>query len=165
MLAGTQHAGVDLGRFVAGVTAEDLDGWMSQMQTTQAGISLPRFTATFGTPLPSALTALGMGVAFIPNKADFSGICQHAYVSDVEHKTVVEVDESGTVATGATTVTIRTTESAAPSVNLTLDHPFLYAIRDNQTGELLFIGVLMNPSRGPGDGTRASPWRESFVAH
>jgi serine protease inhibitor len=119
---------------------------VSQMQTTEVGISLPRFTATFGTPLPNALTALGMGVAFSPNEANFSGICQHAYVADVEHKTVVEVDESGTVATGATTVTIGTAGIVVPTVNVTLDHPFLYAIRDNQTGELLFIGVLMNPS-------------------
>ena len=61
---------------------------------------------------------------------------------------VVEVDETGTVAAGATTVTLVPTAVAAPQFTLTLDHPFLYAIRDDQTGELLFIGTLMNPTTG-----------------
>ena len=59
----------------------------------------------------------------------------------------MQVDETGTIAAAATTVTV-TTGVAAPSVNLHLDHPFFYAIRDNQTGELLFVGVLMNPNAG-----------------
>jgi serpin B len=67
-------------------------------------------------------------------------------IQDVEHKTVVEVDESGTVAAGATTVTITTTAVQMPQFTVALDHPFLYAIRDDKTGELLFIGAMTNPS-------------------
>jgi serpin B len=67
-------------------------------------------------------------------------------IGDVEHKTVVQVDETGTVAAGATGITVVPTAVPAPLFNVTLDHPFLYAIRDDQTGELLFIGSMLNPS-------------------
>lgn len=60
------------------------------------------------------------------------------------HKTVIEVNEMGTVAAAATG--IGTTAVESPQVVMTMDHPFFYAIRDDKTGELLFIGVLMNPS-------------------
>jgi Serpin (serine protease inhibitor) len=68
------------------------------------------------------------------------------YVNVAEHKTYVQVDESGTVAAAATGV--GETSVVSLSVNLQANHPFFYAIRDNQTGELLFVGVLMNPSAG-----------------
>jgi serine protease inhibitor len=67
-------------------------------------------------------------------------------VNVAEHKTYVQVDESGTVAAAATGV--GATSAMQLSVNLQIDHPFFYAIRDNRTGELLFVGVLMNPSAG-----------------
>ena len=67
-------------------------------------------------------------------------------ISVAEHKTYVQVDETGTVAAAATGV--GSTAVAQTTVNLQLNRPFFYAIRDNQTGELLFIGVLMNPNGG-----------------
>jgi serine protease inhibitor len=67
-------------------------------------------------------------------------------VSDVSHKTVVEVDESGTVAAGATTITVVPTAAQTPAFTMTVDHPFFYAILDDLTGELLFVGTLLNPS-------------------
>jgi serpin B len=57
---------------------------------------------------------------------------------------VVEVDETGTVAAAATG--IGDTDAMPQQYTITMDHPFFYAIRDDKTGELLFIGVLMNPS-------------------
>lgn len=76
----------------------------------------------------------------------FTGIFPGFYVNVAEHKTYVQVDESGTVAAAATGV--GGTSVVSLSVNLQVNHPFFYAIRDNQTGELLFVGVLMNPSAG-----------------
>lgn len=70
-----------------------------------------------------------------------------AFISDVEHKTVVEVNETGTVAVGAASKGIGTTGVQDP-VNVTINHPFFYAIRDNTSGDLLFVGVLMNPGAG-----------------
>jgi len=145
MLVVLPNAGVDLASFVATVTAEDINSWVSQMSSRVVAIALPRFTATYRTSLSGPLSTLGMGIAFDKNMADFSGICAKAYLADAEHKTVVEVDESGTVATGATTVTIGITAVQTPDVRLTVNRPFFYVIRDNLTGEMLFMGVLMNP--------------------
>jgi serine protease inhibitor len=145
MLVVLPEAGVDLAGFVATMTVADIGNWVSQMKPTEVGITLPRFTATYSGSLIPPLTNMGMGVALNPNAADFSGICAGAYIADAEHETVVEVDESGTVAAGATTITIGTTVAPSLGATVTVNHPFFYAIRDNLTGELLFVGVLMNP--------------------
>jgi serine protease inhibitor len=110
-------------------------------------IYLPRFTTSFSASLQQSLTALGMGIAFDPVQGNLSGINPGAFISDVEHKTVVEVNETGTVAVGATSVGIGTTAVQRP-VNFAINHPFFYAIRDNTSGDLLFVGVLMNPGAG-----------------
>jgi serine protease inhibitor len=148
MLLVLPNSGTSLNSFVAGVTPATLNTWVSQLQMSVGSVSLPRFTSTYSTSLPPALTALGMGSIFCPGtSADFSALSsQSVCVSDVEHKTIVEVDESGTVAAGATTITVGPTAVLAPQFNITLDHPFFYAIRDDSTGELLFVGTLVNPS-------------------
>jgi serpin B len=147
MLIVLPNAGVDFDGFVAGMTPAAIDGWVAALQTEYGSIGLPRFTATFGASLPNPLTELGMGVAFCTSGgADFSGIAPGACISDVEHKTVVEVDESGTVAAGATSVGVGVTAVQAPQFSMMMDHPFFYAIRDDQTGALLFVGVLADPS-------------------
>ena len=104
-------------------------------------------TTSFDASLQQALAALGMGIAFDPVQGNLSGIHPGAFISDVEHKTVVEVNETGTVAVGATSVGIGTTAVQDP-VNFSINHPFFYAIRDNTSGDLLFVGVLMNPGAG-----------------
>jgi serine protease inhibitor len=142
------NAGTSLSSFVPGITAATLNGWVSQLQMSSGDVSLPRFTSTYAASLPPALTTLGMGIVFCPGStADFSALSSQAVcVSDVEHKTVVEVDESGTVAAGATTITVVPVAVAVPQFVITFDHPFFYAIRDDSTGELLFVGTLVNPS-------------------
>jgi len=116
------------------------------VQTAYGSVALPRFTSTYGASLVQPLTTIGMQDAFCASQqASFPGIGLGC-IADVEHKTVVEVDETGTVAAGSTTVTVGPTAVPAQMFSITLNHPFLYAIRDDQTGELLFIGTLMNPS-------------------
>jgi serpin B len=110
-------------------------------------LSLPRFTATYNTQLSDALTTLGMGIAFQPGLGDLSGIYPNAYLSSVQHATLVQVDETGTVAAGTTIGSIGVT-SVPQGVTVQVNRPFLYAIRDNQTGILLFVGVIVNPSGG-----------------
>jgi serine protease inhibitor len=137
---------ISLSSFIAGVTPDMLAGWEAQLQMAYGSVSLPRFTSTYGASLVQPLTTLGMSAAFCGSQqASFPGIGLGC-ISDVEHKSVVEVDESGTVAAGSTTITITPVAVQAPIFNLVLDHPFFYAIRDDLTGELLFVGVLMNPS-------------------
>jgi serine protease inhibitor len=146
MLAVMPNVGTDFGSFVAGLTPDMLNGWEAQLQTGLGNLSMPKFTATFSASLVQPLTTLGMQAAFCADpSASFPGIGL-VCIGDVEHKTVVEVDESGTVAAGATTVTITPTAVEVPLFTLALDHPFLYAIRDDKTGELLFIGTMVNPA-------------------
>ena len=146
MLIAMPDAGTSFSSFVAGVTVDAVKNWVAQMQSGLGSVGLPRFTTTYGTSLVQPLTALGMQAAFCSDPAaGFPGIGL-VCMGDVEHKTVVEVDETGTVAAGATTVNIMPTAVPAPLFSITLDHPFLYAIRDDQTGELLFIGAMLNPS-------------------
>jgi serine protease inhibitor len=144
MLVVLPAAGADVTSFVAAMTMSDLTGVIAQLQSSTVAIALPRFSASYEKSLIPALTSLGMGVAF-SQSADFSALAPRSYVGVVAHETVVEVDETGTVAAAATVVGI-TTDVAIPLVEMTMDHPFFYAIEDSKTGELLFIGVLMNPS-------------------
>jgi serine protease inhibitor len=146
MLVVMPDAGTSLNSFVESLTPGMLNGWVGQLQTGMGNLSMPKFTTTFGASLVQPLSTLGMQAAFCPDpQASFAGIGLTC-IQDVEHKTIVEVDESGTVAAGATTVTLTPTAVPAPLFTLTLDHPFLYAIRDDQTGELLFIGAMTNPN-------------------
>ena len=148
MLVVMPDPSVSLSSFVAGMTADSVTAWAAQLQPGYGTLSLPKFTTTYATSLVNSLTALGMQDAFCASlQVSFPGLGPGTCISDVEHKTVVEVDESGTVAAGATSVTIVTTAVQAPTFNVTFDRPFVYAIRDNQSGEVLFIGTLMNPNQ------------------
>lgn len=142
-------AGVNLNALVATITPAMFDTWDSGLQTINVQLGLPRFTTRYSASLPTPLTTLGMGIAFSQTQADFSALAsRNTYVSDVEHQTVVEVDESGTVAAGATTITVAPTVAGLPPAQLLIDQPFFYAIRDDQSGALLFIGTMENPTSG-----------------
>jgi serine protease inhibitor len=143
MLIILPDAGANVTSFVGNITVNDLNNVAAQLEPAMVALELPRFTASYGTSLVPALQSLGMGIAFTP-AADFSALAPGFWVNTVEHKTVVEVDETGTVAAGATGVgTIAAVTQTYPMV---VNRPFFYAIEDGETGALLFIGVLMNPS-------------------
>jgi serpin B len=143
MLILLPNAGADVTKFAADIAVDDLNGLIAQLEPYTVAIALPRFTASYGTSLTGALASLGMGIAFGAS-ADFSALAPGFAVNVVEHKTVVEVDETGTVAAAATGIGVVTV--ANQQVTMIMDHPFVYAIQDDKTGDLLFIGVLMNPS-------------------
>lgn len=145
MLIILPDAGDNLASFISGLTLGGLNGLVAQLNPSTVTVALPRFTASYGTSLTGALASMGMGVAFGPS-ADFSALAPGFHVSVVEHKTVVEVDETGTVAAAATGII--DTSVVTRQYTMTMDHPFFYAIQDERTGELLFIGALMDPSSG-----------------
>src|SRR5690606_13447686 len=97
--------------------------------------------------LNEPLKALGIQTAFVPDGADFTRMSSVAgrrlYISDVKHKTFVEVNEEGTEAAAVTKVTVGVT-SAPPSVRV--DRPFLFAIRERFSGTLLFTGKIVAPA-------------------
>ena len=129
----------------AEVTATKLDEWYDALYDAEVEIILPRWTFTSAFGLVDALSALGMPSAFDPFLADFSGMngCRDLVVQDVIHKAFVAVNEEGTEAAAATAVVVGET-SAGPSFEAT--HPFLFYIRDNVTGSILFLGRVVDPT-------------------
>jgi serine protease inhibitor len=146
--------GISLGTFLASLTADGLDTSVGQMQDAYGSVALPKFTAQSNSELEPVLRALGMGVAFnCPEVvgagplADFSAVTsERVCVTSVAHNAWVQVDEMGTVAAAATTVTVGTTSVPQQQFAMTMDHPFVYAIRDDDMGALLFVGTLLDPT-------------------
>lgn len=116
-------------------------------------LSLPRFKMKYETEAKKSLSALGMAVAFDPLKANFTAMCPipptpNVFIGNVKHKAVVEVDEVGTVAAAATSVGMVGTAMPGPQpppIVMVVDHPFFFAIRDNMTQEILFLGSVADP--------------------
>jgi serpin B len=100
--------------------------------------------------LASVLASMGMTDAFNPRAADFSGITgsRDLFISAVLHKAFVEVNEEGTEAAAATGVAMKLTSIGPQRTPVfRADHPFLFLIRDNHLGSILFLGRVMDPSR------------------
>ncbi|HTR43383.1 MAG TPA: serpin family protein [Pseudomonadales bacterium] len=139
----------DLGQLEAKLTPENLALWTTKLPRQKVEVFLPKFTATSEFSLGGMLGAMGMTDAFDPNKADFSGMDgrKDLYISKVVHKAFVDVNEEGTEAAAATGV-IMTLSAAlpAPTPVFRADHPFLFLIRDNSTGSILFLGRMANPT-------------------
>jgi serpin B len=137
------------------LTAERLDGMVASLAATRVHVSLPRFEidppGALG--LGGALSKLGLTDAFSPAMADFTGIGNppdprdRLFISEVFHKAFVRVDEKGTEAAAATAVVMdRAAAIMARPVEFKADHPFLFFIRDNPTGIVLFMGRVADPS-------------------
>jgi len=129
-----------------GELALDVDAFDALQQKLSEHIvvlSLPKWSFESEKPLKEPLMALGMEAAF--GTADFSGMDGHGglFISEVYHKAFVAVDEEGTEAAAATAVALN--ESASPPVTLTFDRPFLFAVYDKPTGQVLFFGRVAKP--------------------
>jgi serine protease inhibitor len=142
----------NLAAFRQTLTAANWQTWMSRFQMENGLVKLPKFKSDYEVELKSALTALGMGVAFDPDKADFgnlwpAGPAPSSSIDHVKHKTFVEVNESGTEAAAVTSIGIVATSAQIPTqpFEMILDRPFFCAIRDNETGTILFMGQIQNP--------------------
>lgn len=129
----------------ARLSPEALARWLEAMHEQEVQLTLPRFriSPAASIRLRDPLSAMGMTSAFGAG-ADFSGMAPGLWIDDVYHKTFVEVNEEGTEAAAATAVVM--TESAAMHESFTADRPFLFLIRDVQTGAVIFIGRVADPS-------------------
>jgi serpin B len=130
------------------LTNEQLNEILNGMAPTSVMLGLPKFSFTSDFNLSDALTALGMPYAFDPGMADFSGMtgAPDLFISDVIHKAFVAVDEEGTEAAAATAVIMETTSMPMFDITLTVDRPFIFVIRDTVSGQILFIGRVLNPT-------------------
>lgn len=139
-----------LDQFEQELTPENWDTWMKSLRTTPGDLKLPRFKIEWESDLNDALKALGMAEAFDPRQANFSQMANvspgnNFYISEVKQKSWCEVNEEGTVAAAVTSVGMATTSIQPERFAMKVDRPFFFAIRDNQTGVLLFIGSVTNP--------------------
>jgi serpin B len=139
----------DAGKFEAieaAMDAEWLAGALAGMAGHQVDFSMPRFEFESEVGLSDVLVAMGMPTAF-GNGADFSGMdgTRDLFISDVLHKAFVSVDEKGTEAAAATAVLMSLTAVGDPPIEVVVDRPFIFLIRDLQTGAVLFVGRVMNP--------------------
>jgi serine protease inhibitor len=141
--------GSSLDEFLKGLSFQKWEGWINNFNDTPGDVKLPRFKLDYEETLNDSLKAVGMGVAFNPREADFSGIRpeRDLFISEVKHKAVVEVNEEGTEAAAATSVGVTTTSIREPRERFSFvaDRPFLMAIRDSKTGAILFMGAVMEP--------------------
>jgi len=139
----------DLDSLIAEFSQENWDKWMSSFSERKGTLQLPKFTLRYELELNDVLKSLGLSIAFQPFVADFSNMCKtrkDLYISEVKHKTFVEVNEEGTEAAAVTSVGIALT-SVDPTVFwMRVDRPFVFAIRENKSQTLLFVGKIVNPT-------------------
>jgi serpin B len=129
--------------------AGDLRVWLAQLdftRVTKIKVMLPRFTARETFRLAPPLSRMGMPAAFDRTAADFSGMTgtRDLFLSDVVHQAYVNVDEEGTEAAAATGA-VMAAFGIARVPEFRVDHPFVFLIRDNATGTLLFLGRVVDP--------------------
>jgi serine protease inhibitor len=120
--------------------------WLASFEEAEGHLQLPKFTVTYEEVLNDVLTGMGMGVAFEPATADFTGMYEgweRLYISSVKHKTFVNVDEEGTEAAAVTSVEVGAT--GISGFWMRVDRPFLFAIRDSHSQTILFIGKIVQP--------------------
>jgi len=133
------------------LTVEKLEGWLGLLhKEEEVSVILPKFKMTSRFELNEVLKALGMTDAF--DGADFSGMdgVRDLFISKVIHKAFVDVNEEGTEAAAATAVAVD--RAVARMAEFHADHPFLFLIRDNASGSILFMGRVADPT-GAADST------------
>ncbi|HOX08942.1 MAG TPA: serpin family protein [Planctomycetota bacterium] len=133
-----------------------------KLARTDPVVQLPRFALTCDFRLDEQLRALGMADAFAAGKADFSGLDGvkppspgALFIAAVLHKAFVEVNEKGTEAGAATAVLVAKNGHAPPA--FTADHPFLFLVRDRETGTILFLGRVTDPAPGAPEAPAPEP--------
>jgi len=124
-------------------TLTSVESTFSGLQNTYVHLEIPKFKVKSEFELKDILKAMGMVAAFDENLADFTGLCKNpnTYISSVRHQAVLEIQESGITASAATAVTIVSKDLImSRPVDVIADHPFLFVLRDDVTGTVMFQG-------------------------
>jgi len=126
--------------------SDNLDDLLGKLKKNRIQVCMPKFKITKEFVLARVLSSMGMPDAF-SGKADFSGMTdsERIFISEVIHKTYIEVNEEGTEAAAATGEMILGSANIEPPI-FRADHPFIFLIRDNHTGSILFLGRIANPA-------------------
>jgi serpin B len=125
--------------------AERVHGIINDLDQTAVKLKMPKFKFEASMALSEMLADMGMPAAFDPDKADFSGMTgdRSLWIDKVLHKAFVSVDERGTEAAAGTAV-IMVLSAIVPEVEVSIDHPFIFLVRDNETGAILFMGRVLD---------------------
>jgi len=127
-----------------------LDAILSRLTSERVNLGLPRFEFRTQVRLKDALSAMGMPIPFTDD-ADFTGMSHEIgaelFIQEVVHEAFISVDEEGTEAAAATAVVVGVTSAPMDPVTLTVDRPFIFLVRDMETGALLFMGRVVDPTR------------------
>jgi serpin B len=137
------------GAFERDLDRDALTGLLEALDGAPGTVALPKFTFESAFGLKDALSALGMGVAFDPEEANFDGMVedegvQNLYVKDALHESFVAVDEEGTEAAAATGVVIDVESAIQPEFEMIVDRPFLFFIRHRETNAVVFSGRVVD---------------------
>ncbi len=126
--------------------AQKVNDIIGDLQFTEVALAMPKFEFESEFSLKDTLMSMGMQTPF-SGAADFSGMTGNLglAISDVLHKSFVSLDEAGTEAAAATAVIMKETAMPDQPVEVTIDHPFMFLIRDIETGAILFVGRVLNP--------------------
>jgi len=132
--------------FEESLNAQRVDDIVKNLNTREVVLTMPKFEFESSFGLKKTLTAMGMPVAFSAG-ADFSGMTGNPdlFIGEVLHKAFVSVDEVGTEAAAATAVIMELTAMPGEPVEVTIDRPFIFLIRDIESATILFIGRVVNP--------------------
>jgi serpin B len=138
----------DLAAFEAELDADAFGTIVGALSPAEVILSLPRFSTETKLGLADVLGTLGMSAAFDAAEADFSGITteEQLFIAEVIHQANIDVDEAGTEAAAATAVVMDAGAAPADLISFIVDRPFLFAIRDVQTGAIVFLGRITDPS-------------------
>lgn len=134
------------------MTSDGVKQWLGQLRPVpKVVLTLPRFKMTRQFSLANTLAAMGMPMAFDHHPQDFTGMTAkpELYISDVVHKAFVDVNEEGTEAAAATGVIVTralAVQRPQPPIVFRADHPFVFLIRDNRSGGILFMGRVADPT-------------------
>jgi len=133
------------------LTADNANRWTASLRRREVEVFLPKFKMTSQFALSDTLSQMGMPTAFT-EAADFSKMAsgERLMISEVVHKAFVDVNEKGTEAAAATAVLIAPTSAIVqpdPPVVFRADHPFVFVLRDNHSGAILFLGRVTNPKQ------------------
>lgn len=137
-----------IGALCKGLSVEKLDEWLGGMHSQEGTIKLPRFQAKETRELNDALVALGMGRAFDRDQADFSAMSDaEMWIEFVKQKSFLKVDEEGTEAAAVTQVGMvgRAAPPPREPFEMVVNRPFFLAIRDRESGTILFMGAIVDP--------------------
>jgi serpin B len=142
---------VNFASFHENLTSSVWDGWMRSFRPMKGMVTMPRFRAEYQCVLNPVLRTLGMSEAMDPILARFDRIAASPpalWIDQVLHRALVEVNEEGTEAVAVTRVTFlakSARQEREPTFEMIVDHPFLFVIRDDQSGTILFIGCIHAP--------------------